>query len=59
MYNLAFLVAAPILLVAIVLFYYGTKRTGVDALGGVSVMAWGFNIGILGIFVAAMIYLFA
>jgi hypothetical protein len=59
MYHLAFLVAAPILLISIITFYIGVRKTGQDARGGVSVMSWGYNIGLLGVFVAAMIYLFA
>jgi hypothetical protein len=59
MYHLAFLVAAPILFISIITFYIGVRKTGQDARGGVSVMSWGYNIGLLGVFVAAMIYLFA
>jgi hypothetical protein len=59
MYHLAFLIAAPILLISIITFYMGVRKTGQDARSGVSVMSWGYNIGLLGIFVAAMIYLFA
>ncbi|MDD4924086.1 MAG: hypothetical protein PHF74_04545 [Dehalococcoidales bacterium] len=59
MYHLAFLIAAPILLISVITFYIGVRKTGSNPRGGVSVMSWGYNIGLLGIFVAAMIYLFA
>ena len=56
MYHLAFLIAAPILLISVITFFIGVRKTGSNPRGGVSVMSRGFNIGI---FVAAMIYLFA
>ena len=59
MYHLAFLVAAPILLIAAIVFYFGVQKTGTNARGGVSVMAWGYYIGIIGILAASLIYLFA
>ena len=58
MYHLAFLVAGPILLISVVTFFIGVRKTGQNPRGGVSVMSWGYNIGLLGVFVAAMIYLF-
>jgi hypothetical protein len=58
MYHLAFLVAGPILLISVITFIIGVRKTGQNPCGGVSVMSWGYNIGLLGIFVAAMIYLF-
>jgi hypothetical protein len=58
MYHLAFLIAGPILLISVITFFIGVRKTGQDPRGGVSVMSWGYNIGLLGIFVAAMIYLF-
>jgi hypothetical protein len=59
MYHLAFLIAGPILLISVITFFIGVRKTGQNPRGGVSVMSWGYNIGLLGIFVAAMIYLFA
>jgi hypothetical protein len=59
MYHLAFLIAGPILLISVITFFIGVRRTGQNPRGGVSVMSWGYNIGLLGILVAAMIYLFA
>jgi hypothetical protein len=58
MYHLAFLIAGPILLISVITFFIGVRKTGQNPRGGVSVMSWGYNIGLLGIFVAAMIYLF-
>ncbi|MFA5628697.1 MAG: hypothetical protein WC958_00310 [Dehalococcoidales bacterium] len=59
MYELAFMIGGPILLISVITFFVGVRRTGSNPRGGVSAMAWGYNIGLLGIFVAAMIYLFA
>ncbi len=59
MYDLVFLVAAPLLLIAVILFIMGVQKTGKNARSGVNVMAWGYYIGLLGIFAGSMIYLFA
>jgi hypothetical protein len=58
MYHLAFLVAAPIFLIAAIIFYFGVQRTGRNPRGGVNVMAWGYYIGLLGMLAAALIYIF-
>ncbi|MDD4874742.1 MAG: hypothetical protein PHE15_07235 [Dehalococcoidales bacterium] len=58
MYDLAFLIATPIFLIAALVFYSGVKKTGRNARGGVSVMAWGYYIGLVGVLAAALIFLF-
>jgi hypothetical protein len=58
MLHLAFLVAAPIFIIAAIVFFSGVRKTGRNARGGVSVMAWGYYIGLVGILAASLIFLF-